>query len=206
MDMKLCPAVFLDRDGTINHDAVYIDTPDRFELYPFAAPAIARLNRLGMRVFLVTNQSGIARGYFSPDDLERIHAKMHAGLAAGGAHLDDVFISPYFKTGIVEPYNIDSPDRKPGLGLFHQARAKWDFPIAHSFMIGDRYSDIAFGKKAGLTTILVLSGLGREEFLDKRDSWQFKPDIIVENIEVASRVIERLLGRTETAPEAKCTA
>jgi histidinol-phosphate phosphatase family protein len=189
MDKK---AVFLDRDGVINHDAEYIDRPERLDVYPFAGPAIARLNRLGFRVFVVSNQSGVARGMFTIEDVHRIHDKLVSELSKSGAYIDEIFFSPYFATGSVEPYNVAHEDRKPGLGMFRQALAKWNFRIRGSFMIGDRASDLEFGKKAGLSPILVQSGLGHKEFLDNRGSWTYPPDFIVENIETASRLIEKL--------------
>jgi D-glycero-D-manno-heptose 1,7-bisphosphate phosphatase len=187
-----CRAVFLDRDGVINHDAEYIDRPDRFDVYPWSGPAIVRLNRMGFRVFVVTNQSGVARGLFTLDDVASIHEKMLGQLSEHGAHVDDIFISPYFATGTIAPYNVAHEDRKPGLGMYYAACRKWGVRSRGSYMIGDRGGDIEFGAKAGLRPILVLSGLGRQEFLDKRASWTYRPDFVTGNLESASRLIERL--------------
>ncbi len=186
-------AVFLDRDGTINPDKNgYINHPDDFELYPFAAEAISLLNKSGYLVFIVTNQSGIAREYYTFKDLEIIHKKMQDSLTEEGAKIDDIYISPYHIEGKLEPYNIDHEDRKPGLGMFRKALKKHNFHIKSSFMIGDRYADIAFGKKAGLTTFLVLTGDGKKEFYKNRDSWEYKPDFIVKNLMSAVKLINRL--------------
>lgn len=93
-------AVFIDRDGTLNEDKQgYISKPEDFHLFPFSASAIKLLNSLEMDVYVVTNQSGIARGYYTLQDMEAIHARMHADLAAQGAYLTDVFFSPYHHRG-----------------------------------------------------------------------------------------------------------
>ena len=190
---NLTKAVFLDRDGTVNTDKNgFINHPDDFELYPFAVEAISILNKSGYLVFIVTNQSGIAREYYTLEDLEIIHKKMQDSLAEEDAKIDDIYISPYHIEGKLEPYNIDHEDRKPGLGMFKKALEKYNFHIKNSFMIGDRYTDIAFGKEAGLTTFLVLTGDGKKEFYKNRDSWKYRPDFIVENLMSAVKLIKRL--------------
>jgi D,D-heptose 1,7-bisphosphate phosphatase len=184
-------AVFLDRDGTINSDEYgYVKDTHEFQLYSFAKKALTKLKKCNLLLFLVTNQSGIARGYYSFADLATIHSKMQNQL--GEAAFDDIFISPYHIQGFVKPYNISHADRKPGLGMFKQAVQKHDFQIKGSYMIGDKYTDIEFGKKAGLITILVQTGKGREEFLFKRQEWSYKPDFIADNLLVAAELIEKL--------------
>jgi D,D-heptose 1,7-bisphosphate phosphatase len=185
-------AIFLDRDGTINIDNGYISNHADFELYPFAAKSIKRLHELGYKVFVVTNQSGIARGYYTIEDLDEIHAKMIRLLTEAGTYVDEIFYSPFHEEGHVKPFDIWHEDRKPGLGMFHKAMAKYQLHIKKSFMAGDRYSDISFGKKANLTTFLVLTGDGEKEFYEKYKNWQHKPDFVVENLESVVDVIEIL--------------
>jgi len=183
-------AVFIDRDGTINYDPEgYICKPEKFELFPNTPEAIKKLNQSGFKVFVVTNQSGIARGYYSEDDVSRIHQKLRITLSETDAEIDDIFISPYHKDGKIEPYNIDHKDRKPGLGMFYKARKMYDLDIKNSYMIGDKHSDIEFGKKAGLTTILVLTGKGKDEFMNNRKNWSISPDFIVKDFLVAVNLI-----------------
>lgn len=183
-------AVFLDRDGTLNPDGKgYIHNPEEFELYPYAGEALKKLQDSGFLIFIVTNQSGIARGYYTLQDLEAIHLKMRELLQQQDVFLSEVFFSPYHKEGVVAPYNIDHEDRKPGLGLFHQARKKYAFDNKGSYMIGDKYTDIEFGKRAGLKTILVLSGNGFTEFRNDRSSWQYNPDYVVKDVLQASYLI-----------------
>ncbi len=186
-------AVFLDRDGTINADEHgYINKPDDLHLYPFVAEAISKLNKMGYLVFVVTNQAGVAYGYFKIEDVEKINAKLVNDLAKGDAKVDEIFYSPFHKSGIVEPFNIYHEDRKPGIGMFQKAKDKYDFSTKESFMIGDKFSDIGFGKNAGLRTIFVRSGGGENEFLQNRNETEFKPDFVVKDLSVAVKLIEEL--------------
>ena len=186
-------AIFLDRDGTINIDSNgYVNKPHDFELYPFAAEAISILNNMDFLVFIVTNQSGIARGYYSLKDLNKIHEKMIFLLREKNAKIDEIFFSPYHLKGKIEPYNISHEDRKPQIGMFKKAHKKYKFDIKNSYMIGDKYTDIAFGKKAGLITILVFTGFGKKEFLDDRKIWEFQPDFVEKDLIVAANLISKL--------------
>ncbi len=182
-------AVFLDRDGTINQDSGYISHPEDFNIYPFAGEAVKILNDAGCYIFIVTNQSGIARGLYTFENLAKIHEKMNQQLAQSKAHIDKLYLAPYSAEGKVAPYNISHIDRKPGLGLFYQAQKDYDFSVKDSYMIGDRYADIEFGKKAGLTTILVLTGDGEKELYENRANWKYNPDFVVENLLTAAKFI-----------------
>lgn len=188
---QLPGAVFLDRDGTINQDDGYINHPRDFELYPTAAEAVKILNDSGLLVFVVTNQSGIARGYYTFDELDKIHEKLKQQLAEKGAKVDKIYISPYHQEGHLTPYNILHKDRKPNIGMFNKARKEFSFDPHKSFMIGDRYSDIGFGNRAGLKTFLVLTGNGKDEFLNNRGSWQYQPDFIVKDLLAAAKFIRK---------------
>lgn len=184
-------AIFLDRDGTISSDEFgYISDPALYKLYPFTGEALRLLQSLGYLLFIVTNQSGIARGYFSLEQLEAVHSRMRELLASEGVKLDKIFFSPYWKDGIVEPYNVNHEDRKPGLGMFKQAKEEFHFDTCHSWMLGDRYSDVAFGKKAGLKTILLLSGNGREELTSDLKLKDYKPDYVTDDLLTAAKLID----------------
>jgi len=191
-------AVLLDRDGTINPDEFgYIDNPDKYYLYPYAADAVKLLKKLGYYVLLVTNQGGVARGYITLEQMHSVLNKVQKLLADQDAEIDKVYFSPYYHAGVVEPYNIEHEDRKPGLGMFKQALKDFQFRPEHSWMIGDRHSDIAFGKKAGLKTILLLSGNGEKEFVNDMKDWKHKPDFVVKDLMVAARLIESLNNSQE---------
>jgi len=186
-------AVLLDRDGTINPDEFgYINDPDKYYLYPYAADAVKLFRKLGYFVLLVTNQGGVARGYITLEQMHSVLGKAQKLLEEQGAPIDKVYYSPYYEKGVVEPYNIPHEDRKPGLGMFKQAVRDFKFRPEHSWMIGDRYTDIAFGAKAGLKTIFLLSGNGEQEFIRDMKHWEHKPDFVVKDLLVAAQLIESL--------------
>ena len=203
-------AVFIDRDGTINDDPVgYISRAEDFCLFPFAAEAIRILNQLDFKVIVVSNQSGIARGYFTEEDLRKVHKYMIDELDREGANVDMVLYSPYHPEGIVEPFNIEHNSRKPGSGMFYEALKRFPIMASKSYMIGDKMSDIEFGKRNGMISILVsplLKAPHKVEpelasvHLEGRDSLSIihyplsieKPDFIVENILTAAKVIKVL--------------
>ena len=185
--------IFLDRDGTINRDdSGYISTPDAFNLFPYATESLLKLQSLGFALVIVTNQSGIARGFYGYEELKLVHNKMISQLAEKGIVLDDILIAPYHKDGTVEEYSIEHEDRKPGIGLFKKYIQQGSIKTSQSFMIGDKFSDIIFGNRCGLKTILVMSGNGMKEFLNKRKDIDIKPDFIVKDLLEASKLIEFL--------------
>ena len=186
-------AVFLDRDGTINPDEFgYINDPDKYYLYSYAAEAVKLFRKLGFYVLLVTNQGGVARGYITLDEMHSVLQRAQDLLKEQGAEIDKVYYSPYYHAGVVEPYNIEHEDRKPGLGMFRQAVNDFHIRPEKSWMIGDRHSDIAFGRKAGMKTILLMSGNGEKEFRTEMKNWEHQPDFVVRDLMAAARLIESL--------------
>jgi histidinol-phosphate phosphatase family protein len=154
----LTPAVFLDRDGTIIHDAHYLADPAGVRLLPGAAEAIARLNAAGIPVVVATNQSGIGRGYFSEADFLAVQARVEELLAAEGAKVDAVYHCPHAPDA--EP---PCDCRKPGVGLFLRAAEEHGLDPARSWYVGDRLRDLAPAERLGGRGILVRAGAGHGE-------------------------------------------
>lgn len=152
------PAAFLDRDGVINYDDGYMGTQTRIRWMPNAAKAIRRLNDAGYLVFLFTNQSGVARGFFSEDELHTLHHWMRAELASQGAVINDIRYCPHHPDGTVAGYLEDHPWRKPSPGMIHDLMQHWPVRHAGSFVIGDRATDIEAAKAAGLPGFLFAGG------------------------------------------------
>jgi D-glycero-D-manno-heptose 1,7-bisphosphate phosphatase len=149
------PAAFLDRDGVINVDTGYTFRPEDLILTPTAAEGIRLLNEAGYWVIVVTNQSGVARDYFSIADVERFHAHLQRRLAEQGARIDAFYLCPYHREGTVEAYRCDHEDRKPNPGMLLKAMRDWPITREGSFMIGDKPSDEEAASRAGIASILV---------------------------------------------------
>jgi D-glycero-D-manno-heptose 1,7-bisphosphate phosphatase len=157
----LRPAVFLDRDGTINEQMGYINHISRFQMLPGVAAAIRRLNEARIPVVVVTNQSGLARGYFPAELLTAVHEKMVALLAKDGAHVDGIYVCPHHPEAKKEEYRLNCNCRKPKPGLLLLAAAEMGLDLARSVVVGDRWSDLKTAKAVGALPVLVLTGYGR---------------------------------------------
>jgi D-glycero-D-manno-heptose 1,7-bisphosphate phosphatase len=178
-------AVFLDRDGTISEEAGYINHIDRFRLYPCAAGAIQKLNAAGWRTILITNQSGIARGYFPEALIGEIHSKLEAELAKSGAYLDAIYYCPHLAGGRVPEYSISCDCRKPKIGMLLKAAEQFQLDLSSSFVIGDKYVDIETAHRAGARGVFVLSGYGKGERLYLAHTWPRQPDHIAHDVSTA---------------------
>jgi D-glycero-D-manno-heptose 1,7-bisphosphate phosphatase len=156
----LKPAIFLDRDGTLNEEVDYLCDPDELVLIPGAAASVARLNAMGVPVIVVTNQSGIGRGRFTWDDFHAVMARMDELLAAEGARVDGVYIAPHHEKGQGAYAVVDHPDRKPNPGMLTRAAEDHGLDLARSWMIGDKAIDLEAGRRAGCQVALVRTGYG----------------------------------------------
>lgn len=155
------PAVFLDRDGTINEQMGYINHLSRFHLLPRVGEAIRLLNEQRIPVVVTTNQSGLARGYFPESLLTAVHAKMVEELAAAGARLDGIYVCPHHPEAKEERFRLACTCRKPKTGLFTQAATELGLDLAKSYVVGDRWSDLKAAAACGAKGVLVLTGYGR---------------------------------------------
>ena len=187
-------AVFLDRDGTINEEIGYLDNPEKLRILPGAARAIRMINRCGMAAIVVTNQSGIARGYFDEPTLEAIHRRLGDDIARKGARIDRFYYCPHHPTQGETPYRRDCPCRKPAPGMLFKAARELSLSLADSWIVGDTLKDIEAGARAGVRGVLVKTGYGNEalEELKKNDTEGmdiFRPAWIAETLEEAIRWI-----------------
>lgn len=152
------PAVFLDRDGTLIEERDYLSDPDQVVLIPGAAPAIRDLQDMGFFAILVTNQSGIGRGYFTEEAYHRVHAALAARLADEGVQLDGAYYCP---DAPAEPGIRDAGCRKPGPAMYRAAEQELNVDLARSWYVGDKVSDVLPASDLGGTGVLVRTGYGR---------------------------------------------
>lgn len=178
--------IMLDRDGTLNVERHYLSDPDQLALYPGVGQALKRLRDHGFGLVVLTNQSGLARGYFDRATLDRIHAKLQEMLTVSGGEVDAIYFCPH------EPK--DGCDcRKPLTGLVDQAVADWGFDPRRSVMIGDKEADIDLGRAVGARTILLRTGWGA----DTEKAGLCQPDLIVDTLDQA---VEWILAQRGISP------
>jgi len=195
-------AVFLDRDGTVNVEKEYLSSPDQLQLIPRSAAAIRELNNLGTRVFVITNQSGVARGLFSEEDVLKVHDTLRGLLKSEGAYVDDFFFCPHLPGSADNRYNKECDCRKPKPGMLKQAESKYSVNLRRSFVIGDRCIDVAAGKAVAAGTVMVSTGYGAKEIRECRSEPDFFAQDLLEGVKyVKGKILdhERTLTSSQEA-------
>ena len=182
-------AVFLDRDGTLNEESGYLNHVDRLKLIDGAAEAVALLGRHGLKTIVVTNQSGVARGYFPETLLPRLHDKLQELLIERGSQLDAIYYCPHHPDVGEPPYRRDCECRKPKLGMIRKAEKEFSVDARKSYMVGDKISDVEFGRRAGCKTVLLLTGYGKGELEHNREQLDGDPDHVAADILDAAKWI-----------------
>jgi D-glycero-D-manno-heptose 1,7-bisphosphate phosphatase len=172
------PAVFLDRDGTISEEVGYLNDASQFRMFPFAIGAIRRLNDANLPVIVVTNQSGVGRGFFPEAMVHTVHEVMSQQLADGGAHLKAIYYCPHTSDDECEC-------RKPKPGLLRRAAGEHRIDLRSSFVVGDRYGDVELAHGAGGRGILVRTGYGDQDLRENRAAWPKQPDFVADDLAAA---------------------
>jgi D-glycero-D-manno-heptose 1,7-bisphosphate phosphatase len=176
------PAVFIDRDGTLTEEVGYVNHPKRLRLLPRSGEAIRRLNAAGMAAVVVTNQAGIARGYFTEAILQAVNDELRAQLAHAGARLDGLYVCPHHPTEGEPPLRMACDCRKPKPGLLRKAAADLDLDLTQSVMVGDKPSDLEVAPPVGARSVLVLTGYGLGEWEYRRDRFGVTPDHVASDL------------------------
>ena len=176
------PALFIDRDGTLTEEVGYVNHPARLRLLPRSAEAIRRLNAAGVAAVVVTNQAGIARGYFSEDVLHAVNHTLTSELLRAGAKLDGLYVCPHHPSEGEPPFRAQCECRKPKPGLLLRAAADLGLDLARSTMVGDKPSDLAPGRAVGAAAVLVLTGYGRGEWEYRRQRFAVEPDHVAADL------------------------
>jgi len=175
--------VALDRDGTLNVERHYLADPAQVELIDGAAEGLRHLRELGLELLVITNQSGLGRGYFTEQTLARVHDRLRECLDAAGVELSGIYVCPHVPADGCQC-------RKPGTALLARAARERSFDPREAFVIGDKASDVQMGRRAGSTTFLVRTGYGASVAA----GGDVDADFIVEDLREAARVIEGLLA------------
>ncbi len=167
-------AIFLDRDGVINIEVGYLSNPNDFKIIEGTIEALKILNKKGFLLIVITNQAGVARGYYAEDDLKEIHNKMKSVLKQHEVTLTDIFYCPHHPE-----FTGSCACRKPNPGMILEAKKKYNIDLDNSYMVGDTLNDIQTGIAAKCKTVLVLTGYGTEE---RKKIGSIKPDMIFKNL------------------------
>ena len=194
-------AVFLDRDGTITEEVGYVHTLDKFKLIQESGEAIALLNQQGIKTIVVTNQSGVARGYYPESHVKSVNRKLEELTSEKGAHFDAVYYCPHHPTEGQGPYSKPCDCRKPGAGMLYRAELEHGLHLSQSFVVGDKLIDIELAHRVGAKGILVRTGYGQEELRKSEKADCPTPDHVANDLLSAVHwIIDQLERELQTIP------
>jgi len=182
-------AIFLDRDGTICEEVGYVNHLSRSRLLPGSLEAIRLINQAGLLAVVTTNQSGVARGYFSEDLVEAVHAQLLSAVSSEGARLDAIYHCPHHPSEGSPPWRAACDCRKPKPGMILRAAREHGIDLAGSYVVGDSVVDIEAGAAAGLPGVLVLTGYGRGLIEHQKHRFKTEPAHAAEDLLGAVRFI-----------------
>lgn len=191
-------AIIMDRDGTLCDEVGYVNHVARVRVPNRSVEAVARANRAGFQTVVVTNQAGVARGYFDETLIHDVHDRVRDLLGEGGARLDAVYFCPHHPDVGEAPYRRSCQCRKPGPGMLRRARDEMGVDLESSFMIGDSIRDVEAGHAVGATTVLVRTGYGLGEIEHHSADWRVQPDHVADDLLDAVDWI--LANHTEETP------
>ncbi|HEY7791738.1 MAG TPA: HAD family hydrolase [Vicinamibacterales bacterium] len=174
------PAVFLDRDGTLIEEGGYLDRVERMVVFPWSVDAVRLLNQAGFAVVVVTNQAGVARGFFDEARVAEIHRHLDERMHAGGARIEAFYYCPHHPDASVEAYRQACECRKPRPGMLRAAAADHDLDLSRSFVVGDRWLDVRLAHAVGARGILVRTGYGRGE--EDQPPADTRADLVTDNL------------------------
>jgi D-glycero-D-manno-heptose 1,7-bisphosphate phosphatase len=178
-------SVFLDRDGTICEEVGYLRSPDQVRLLPGAAEAIRLANGRGIKTVVITNQSGVARGLFTEDQLQEIHRELARQLQNEGAFLDRIYFCPHHPSEGEDPYRRACDCRKPASGMVLRAASEMGIDLERSYCVGDRHADLECGMRVGTKGVLVLTGYGKEEWTSGVRTQGWRPSFVAAGLREA---------------------
>ena len=176
----LRPAVFLDRDGTLNIDAGYLDRKERLMLFPWSLDSVRLLRRAGYAVVVVTNQSGVGRGMIEESFVEEVHQIIQSRLVDIGEKLDGHYYCPHEPSASIEAFRVDCDCRKPKPGVVTRAARDLGLDVERSIVVGDKWSDIGLAKQTGARGVLVRTGYGRSQEKNRQEG--LSADAVVDTL------------------------
>ncbi len=180
--MRTNIAIFLDRDGTINQEVGYLDSEDKLVVLPSAFEAVRLINISGFKAVVVTNQAGVAKGFFNEEFVRLINGRIQAVMIEKGAVIDRFYFCPHHPSEGIDPYRMICKCRKPEPGLLTQAAVDLDIDLARSYMIGDHLRDVETAHRVGAKGILIMTGHGSDQIQTEQINSLNRPDHIAADI------------------------